>query len=72
MLTLPHPRAAERAFVLVPWWSVDPEARLAGHGSVLGLMQALPAEEVAAVRLVPAWSCGHDASDEPLRRAVPS
>ena len=27
-ITLPHPRAAERAFVLVPWLSVDPDARL--------------------------------------------
>jgi dihydroneopterin aldolase/2-amino-4-hydroxy-6-hydroxymethyldihydropteridine diphosphokinase len=27
-LTLPHPRAAERAFVLTPWLSVDPEASL--------------------------------------------
>jgi 2-amino-4-hydroxy-6-hydroxymethyldihydropteridine diphosphokinase len=53
VLTLPHPRAAERAFVLVPWWSVDPEARLPGRGSVLELMQALPAGEVAAVRLLP-------------------
>jgi 2-amino-4-hydroxy-6-hydroxymethyldihydropteridine diphosphokinase len=53
-LTLPHPRAAERAFVLVPWWSVDPEAQLPGRGSVLALMQALPADEVAAVRLLPA------------------
>ena len=52
-LTLPHPRAAERAFVLVPWWSVDPEARLPGRGSVLELMQALPAADVAAVRLLP-------------------
>ncbi len=54
VLSLPHPRAAERAFVLVPWWAVDPEAQLPGHGSVLQLMQALPAEEVAAVRLLPA------------------
>ncbi|HST50183.1 2-amino-4-hydroxy-6-hydroxymethyldihydropteridine diphosphokinase [Jatrophihabitans sp.] len=54
VLTLPHPRAAERAFVLVPWWSVDPEAQLPGHGSVLQLMQALPAGEVAAVQLLPA------------------
>jgi 2-amino-4-hydroxy-6-hydroxymethyldihydropteridine diphosphokinase len=29
-LTLPHPRAAERAFVLVPWLAVDPEATLRG------------------------------------------
>lgn len=27
-LTLPHPRAGERAFVLVPWAAVDPHARL--------------------------------------------
>ena len=27
-LTLPHPRAYERAFVLVPWAEVDPQARL--------------------------------------------
>jgi 2-amino-4-hydroxy-6-hydroxymethyldihydropteridine diphosphokinase len=30
-LTLPHPRAHERAFVLVPWLDVDPDARLAGE-----------------------------------------
>jgi 2-amino-4-hydroxy-6-hydroxymethyldihydropteridine diphosphokinase len=54
VLTLPHPRAAERAFVLVPWWSVDPEAELPGHGSVLRLLQALPPQEVAAVQLLPA------------------
>lgn len=30
VLTLPHPRAAERAFVLVPWLEVDPSARLDG------------------------------------------
>ena len=27
-LTLPHPRAHERAFVLVPWHQVQPQARL--------------------------------------------
>ncbi|MGX7677663.1 2-amino-4-hydroxy-6-hydroxymethyldihydropteridine diphosphokinase [Jatrophihabitans sp. DSM 45814] len=53
VLTLPHPRAAERAFVLVPWWALDPEAFLVGYGSVLDLMQALPPSEVEAVRLVP-------------------
>ncbi|WP_394940545.1 2-amino-4-hydroxy-6-hydroxymethyldihydropteridine diphosphokinase [Psychromicrobium sp. YIM B11713] len=30
-LTLPHPRAASRAFVLVPWMLMDPHAELAGQ-----------------------------------------
>jgi 2-amino-4-hydroxy-6-hydroxymethyldihydropteridine diphosphokinase len=36
-LTLPHPRAAERAFVLVPWLEVDPAAVLVGRGPVAEL-----------------------------------
>jgi 2-amino-4-hydroxy-6-hydroxymethyldihydropteridine diphosphokinase len=48
-LTLPHPRAAERAFVLVPWLALDPEATLPGHGRVADLVAALPPEDVAAV-----------------------
>lgn len=38
MLTLPHPRAAERDFVLAPWLEVDPEARLGGE-SVADLLR---------------------------------
>ncbi|WP_211882082.1 2-amino-4-hydroxy-6-hydroxymethyldihydropteridine diphosphokinase [Pseudarthrobacter albicanus] len=30
-LTLPHPRAAERAFVLYPWSLIDPSAELNGE-----------------------------------------
>lgn len=44
-LTLPHPRAAERAFVLVPWLAVDPAARL-GERAVRDLLTALPSEGV--------------------------
>jgi len=39
-LTLPHPRAHERAFVLVPWHEADPAAWLPGHGPVAGLLGA--------------------------------
>ena len=48
-LTLPHPRAHERAFVLVPWASLDPTAVLPGRGRVSDLLAALPPEDVAAV-----------------------
>ncbi len=47
-LTLPHPRAADRAFVLVPWLALDPAAQLAGI-SVRELVDALPASELAGV-----------------------
>jgi len=49
-LTLPHPRAAERAFVLVPWAAAQPDATLAGR-SVTTLVEALPPGDVAGVRL---------------------
>ena len=49
-LTLPHPRAAQRAFVLVPWLAVDPDAALHGT-SVKEHLAALPADEVAGVQL---------------------
>ena len=49
VLTLPHPRAHERAFVLVPWLALDPRAELPGHGRVADLVRALPAEDVAGV-----------------------
>ncbi len=40
-LTLPHPRAAERDFVLVPWLAVDPDAVLPGRGRVDAILAAL-------------------------------
>ncbi|MER7504754.1 2-amino-4-hydroxy-6-hydroxymethyldihydropteridine diphosphokinase [Nonomuraea pusilla] len=40
-LTLPHPRAHERAFVLVPWFEVDPDAVVPGHGRIADLLGGL-------------------------------
>ena len=40
-LTLPHPRAAERAFVLRPWLDVDPNAALPGGVAVAQLAARL-------------------------------
>ena len=37
-VTLPHPRAHERAFVLVPWLDVDPSAALPALGAVAALL----------------------------------
>lgn len=36
-LVLPHPRAHQRAFVLLPWAEVEPDAVLPGAGSVAEL-----------------------------------
>jgi 2-amino-4-hydroxy-6-hydroxymethyldihydropteridine diphosphokinase len=33
-LKLPHPLAHERAFVLVPWYEVDPTAEIVGKGAI--------------------------------------
>jgi 2-amino-4-hydroxy-6-hydroxymethyldihydropteridine diphosphokinase len=41
-LTLPHPRAHERAFVLAPWLDAAPDAALPGHGKVARLLAAAP------------------------------
>lgn len=40
-LTLPHPRAHERAFVLVGMVELDPDAVIPGHGSARELLEAL-------------------------------
>ncbi len=45
-LTLPHPRAHERAFVIVPWLELDPQSVLPGRGPVAGLLAATPATGV--------------------------
>jgi len=45
-LTLPHPRAAERAFVLVPWLDLEPDAEIPGVGAVAELVEKTGREGV--------------------------
>lgn len=48
MLTLPHPFAHQRAFVLVPWLAADPAATLGGV-PVAELLARLDPAEVAGI-----------------------
>lgn len=53
VLTLPHPRAHLRAFVLVPWAALEPDGELPGHGPLADLLRtdavAADAREVRPV-----------------------
>ena len=52
-LTLPHPLAHRRAFVLIPWLAAEPDAELPVDGvtqPVAGLLTRLDPTEVAGVR----------------------
>lgn len=40
-LTIPHPRAAERDFVLAPWLAIDPDAVLPGGARVADALAAI-------------------------------
>jgi len=48
-LTLPHPRAAERAFVLAPWSEIDPTAELPGAGAIADLLDELDTTGITRV-----------------------
>jgi 2-amino-4-hydroxy-6-hydroxymethyldihydropteridine diphosphokinase len=52
-LTVPHPRAHERAFVLVPWAEVDPDFVVPGLGEVARLADAVDASGVRPGPAVP-------------------
>jgi dihydroneopterin aldolase / 2-amino-4-hydroxy-6-hydroxymethyldihydropteridine diphosphokinase len=49
-LTLPHPRAHERAFVLVPWAEADPEGTLRVGGQVRRVADLVAAMDTSGVR----------------------
>ena len=42
MLSLPHPQAHLRAFVLRPWVDIQPYAQLPGHGWITDLLRRDP------------------------------
>lgn len=52
-LTLPHPRAHERDFVLAPWLQADPDASLPGFGRVHDLLAAMPGGGVTPIAAAP-------------------
>ncbi len=45
-LRLPHPRAYQRAFVLQPWFDLEPDAVLPDHGPIADLLAATDASTV--------------------------
>jgi dihydroneopterin aldolase/2-amino-4-hydroxy-6-hydroxymethyldihydropteridine diphosphokinase len=55
-LTLPHPRAHERGFVLVPWSLADPSATLRCDGRVRRVADLVTELDTSGVRSGPDWS----------------
>ena len=49
-LTLPHPRAHERAFVLVPWLEADPDATLRHAGRAVPVAELVTTLDTSGVR----------------------
>ncbi|MGY6630462.1 MAG: 2-amino-4-hydroxy-6-hydroxymethyldihydropteridine diphosphokinase [Wenzhouxiangella sp.] len=65
-LTLPHPRLAQRAFVLVPWLELAPSLAVPGVGHLADLVDALPqAERQGLVRVAEpgSWQDSFEVTD---------
>lgn len=56
-LTLPHPRAHERGFVLAPWARIDPEAALRVEGGVVAVTDLLADVDTSDMRDSEAGPC---------------
>ena len=50
-LTVPHPHAAERGFVLIPWLAADVHATLGGK-PVAGIIGNIPQEDIAGIKVL--------------------
>lgn len=50
-LTVPHPHAAERAFVLIPWMAADVNATLGGK-PVAELIGNVPQEDIEGIKVL--------------------
>jgi 2-amino-4-hydroxy-6-hydroxymethyldihydropteridine diphosphokinase len=45
-LNVPHPQLSSRAFVLVPWFEIDPTAEVSGLGKLVDLVDAVSKTDV--------------------------
>lgn len=59
-LVVPHPRAAERAFVLIPWAELAPGTVVPGHGTVAALRAAVDPSGVWLEEPAPRWWQGQE------------
>lgn len=69
-LTLPHPRAHERAFVLQPWAIVQPDASLPGRGPVADLLTTVT-DPVTVLDTAPLWVAREHPGSTPPTGAHP-
>ncbi|MBN9613395.1 MAG: 2-amino-4-hydroxy-6-hydroxymethyldihydropteridine diphosphokinase [Actinobacteria bacterium] len=67
-LTVPHPRAHERDFVLSPWLELDPDAVLMGHGRVDAILRRI-GDSTSPLREM---SSGEASSGEASTHAIPA
>lgn len=61
-LSVPHPRAHERDFVLAPWLDLDPDAVLMGHGRVDALLARIGDATAPFDPALPFDPTGHEES----------